>query len=257
MQKVNKMLRKQIVMSILAGILFFVIAFLRPARYEAETIFFVPLTLLEKQIEQNGIGFGSPIEVDAHLELMNSQSLKSALISRHGADFSLEISKTRNGAVQVRAEAGDPKVAAYIANGAVQAADSIKQRMLRQNVGMSFDVIQGRTLSLKKEEQVLRQGLDSLRIEAQTDSLALAALVFRKERQYGSVVVELTKNERKLEDLKEYLYAPAPASYVISEALETPKRAGTPAWAIGLLFGLVVFIFQRAVSSGILVSKQN
>ena len=44
MQKVNKMLRKQIVMSILAGILSFVIAFLRPARYEAETIFFVPLT---------------------------------------------------------------------------------------------------------------------------------------------------------------------------------------------------------------------
>jgi len=44
---------------------------------------------------------------------------------------------------------------------------------------------------------------------------------------------------------------------VISEARETPKRAGTPAWAIGLLFGLVVFIFQRAVSSGILVSKQN
>ena len=251
------MMRKQIVISVLAGVLFFVIAFLRPACYEAETVFFVPLTLLEKQIEQNGIGFGSPIEVDAHLELLNSQSLKSALMSRHGADFSLEISKTRNGAVQVIAQASDPKVAADIANGAVHAADSIKQRMLRQNVGMSFDVIQGRTSSLKKQEQVLREGLDSLRLEAQTDSLALVALVFRKERQYGSVVVELTKNERKLEDLKEYLYAPAPESYVISEALETPKRSGIPAWAIGLLFGLVVFIFQRAVSSGILVSKHN
>ena len=251
------MMRKQIVISVLAGGLFFVIAFLRPACYEAETVFFVPLTLLEKQIEQNGIGFGSPIEVDAHLELLNSQSLKSALMSRHGADFSLEISKTRNGAVQVIAQASDPKVAADIANGAVHAADSIKQRMLRQNVGMSFDVIQGRTSSLKKQEQVLREGLDSLRLEAQTDSLALVALVFRKERQYGSVVVELTKNERKLEDLKEYLYAPAPASYVISEALETPKRSGIPAWGVGLLFGIVVFLFQRAVSSGILVSKPN
>ena len=251
------MMRKQIVISVLAGGLFFVIAFLRPACYEAETVFFVPLTLLEKQIEQNGIGFGSPIEVDAHLELLNSQSLKSALMSRHGADFSLEISKTRNGAVQVIAQASDPKVAADIANDAVHAADSIKQRMLRQNVGMSFDVIQGRTSSLKKQEQVLREGLDSLRLEAQTDSLALVALVFRKERQYGSVVVELTKNERKLEDLKEYLYAPAPASYVISEALETPKRSGIPAWGVGLLFGIVVFLFQRAVSSGILVSKPN
>jgi len=256
MLKVNKMIRKQVVISILAAVVFFAIAFVRPARYEAETIFFVPLTLLEKQIEQNGIGFGSPIEVDAHLELMNSQSLKSALISRYGADFSLDISKTRNGAVQVRAEASDPKLASEIANGAVRAADSIKQRMLRQNVGMSFDVVQGRTLSLTNEEEVLRKGLDSLRFEAQTDSLAFVALVFRKERQYGTVVVELTKNERKLEELKEYLHAPAPASYVISEARETPKRAGIPAWAIGLLSGLVVFVLQRGVSSGLLVPKQ-
>ncbi|MDO7614608.1 MAG: hypothetical protein MUQ75_10230, partial [Crocinitomicaceae bacterium] len=73
MLKANKMIRKQIVASVLAAVIFFAIAFVRPARYEAETIFFVPLTLLEKQIDQNGIGFGSPIEVDAHLELMGSQ----------------------------------------------------------------------------------------------------------------------------------------------------------------------------------------
>ena len=111
MLKANKMIRKQIVVSVVAAAVFFAIAFVRPARYEAETIFFVPLTLLEKQIDQNGIGFGSPIEVDAHLELMGSQSLNLALVSRYGSDFSLDISKTRNGAVQVRAEAADAKLA--------------------------------------------------------------------------------------------------------------------------------------------------
>lgn len=256
MLKANKMIRKQIVVSVVAAAAFFAIAFVRPARYEAETIFFVPLTLLEKQIDQNGIGFGSPIEVDAHLELMGSQSLNLALVSRYGSDFSLDISKTRNGAVQVRAEAADAKLAAEIANGAVRAADSIKQRMLRQNVGMSFNVMQGRSSSLKKEEKFLRKGLDSLRFEAQADSLAFVALIFRKERQYGSVVVELTKSERKLENLKEYLHAPAPASYVISVASETPRRADIPAWAIALLSGLVVFALQRGVSTEFLASEK-
>ena len=140
-----------------------------------------------------------------NLELLNSQSLNLALISRFGPDFSLDISKTRNGAVQVLAEAADAILAAEIANGAVRAADSIKQRMLRHNVGMSFDVMQGRSSSLKKEEQFLRKGLDSLRFEAQADSLAFVALIFRKERQYGSVVVELTKKRTQTGKFKRIL----------------------------------------------------
>lgn len=64
--------RKEIVISLLSGMLLFVIATVRPAQFSAEATFFVPLTLLEKQIEQNGIGFGSPTEVDAHIELMQS-----------------------------------------------------------------------------------------------------------------------------------------------------------------------------------------
>ena len=42
--------------------------FFKPAQFKAESTFFVPLTLLEKQIDQNGMGFGSPVEVDAQHE---------------------------------------------------------------------------------------------------------------------------------------------------------------------------------------------
>ena len=42
MLKANKMIRKQIVVSVLAAVIFFAIAFVRPARYEAETIFLCP-----------------------------------------------------------------------------------------------------------------------------------------------------------------------------------------------------------------------
>ena len=96
---------------------------------------------------------------------MGSQSLNLALVSRYGSDFSLDISKTRNGAVQVRAEAADAKLAAEIANGAVRAADSIKQRMLRQNVGMRCYVLQGRSSSLNNVGALLRKGFDSGRCD--------------------------------------------------------------------------------------------
>ena len=67
-------------------------------------------------------------------------------------------------------------------------------------------------------------------------------MIFRKERQYGTAVVELTKVERKLEDLKGYTDAPAPKSYIISPAIPSNKKVGLPSWAIGLLGAAIVGI---------------
>ena len=112
--------------------------------------------------------------------------------------------------------------------------------MLRQNVGMSFDVMAERKFALQAEERALRMALDSLRFAAQSDSLAYAALIFRKERQYGTAVVELTNAERKLEELKSYKDAPAPKSYSISPAMPVEKPVGLPAWVIGILGAVLV-----------------
>ena len=74
--------RKEIVISLLSGMLLFLIATVRTPQFSAEATFFVPLTLLEKQIEQNGIGFGSPTEVDAHIELMRTAALSQSRKSK-------------------------------------------------------------------------------------------------------------------------------------------------------------------------------
>ena len=93
--------RKEIVISLLSGMLLFVIATVRTPQFSAEATFFVPLTLLEKQIEQNGIGFGSPTEVDAHIELMQSPVVLKEVQQKFTEAFNLSVSKTRNGAVAV------------------------------------------------------------------------------------------------------------------------------------------------------------
>ena len=152
--------RKEIVISLLSGMLLFLIATVRTPQFSAEATFFVPLTLLEKQIEQNGIGFGSPTEVDAHIELMQSPVVLKEVQQKFTEAFSLSVSKTRNGAVAVEVRSADAPRSAAIANYVVEVADSIKQAMLRQNVGMSFDVVEKRTLTLQSEEVALRKELD-------------------------------------------------------------------------------------------------
>jgi hypothetical protein len=231
----NSLKKYQLLVPIAIGLVFFGLALLRPKKYAAETTFFVPLTLLERQIQQNGIGFGSPSEVDAHLELLKSQVVTAVLKEQYGDGFELDISKTRNGAVKVVATTSTPETAAQLANQTVAIADSIKQDMLRQNVGQSLAFVSAKTRELTLEEALSRAKLDSIRLLAKQDSVAFAALEFRQEQAYGFIVSELTHSERKMLELDRYLKAPAPASYVLSRALAPQQPSGIPAWAIALL----------------------
>src|SRR5210317_1301091 len=231
--------RKDLLVAISAGIVLFVVAAIRPVHYAAETTFFVPLTLLEKQISQNGIGFGSPVEVDAHVELMDSRTIGQLVEERYGKATQYSVRRTRNGAVQIEVKSPAAETAAVAANAIIFLTDSVKQNMLRQNVGQSLEFVNKRTSKLAQESDELRVVLDSLRFEAQTDSLALAALLFQKERQYGSAVLEWTDAQRKQEELKGYLAAPAPKSYVISSAEVPSSPSGLPWWAAGILAAII------------------
>lgn len=231
--------RKNSIVAIIVGALAATIMFFKPLQYKAETTFFVPLTLLEKQISQNGIGFGSPVEVDAHVELMDSRTIGQLVEERYGKATQYSVRRTRNGAVQIEVKSRAAETAAGAANAIIFLTDSVKQNMLRQNVGQSLEFVNERSTKLAQESEALRKVLDSLRFEAQTDSLALAALLFQKERQYGSAVVEWTDAQRKQEELKGYLAAPAPKSYVISSAEVPSSPSGLPWWAAGILAAII------------------
>lgn len=242
------MTKIQYFISAASAVVFLIIAAVRPARYTAETTFFVPLTFLEKQIQQNGMGFGSPVEVDAHIELMRSEAVWDALETTTGTPISMEVSRTRNGAVKVEVTSDRAELAAKMANESVKVTDSIKRTMLQQNVGQSFEFLALKSQKLTQEVNKLRRGLDSLRIEAQTDSLALAALVFQKERQFGAAVVELTQEQRKMTQIENYLQAPVPNSYILSKAKPPKSPDGLPAWAIALLAGVLTALSLYALN---------
>lgn len=231
-----------IFLSGIAGILIGCLMLFKPASYQAEATFFVPLTMMEKQINQNGIGFGSPIEIDAHIEILTSKILKQKIENVYGEDLNYQVNRTRNGAVKVSVDAFEAILAASAANSIVQWADSIKQEMLGQNVGQSLDFTRSNLATLSQEVEYLRSTLDSLRVEAQKDSLALEARLFQKENQYGAAVKELTRLQRKDKTLENYLKAPIPKSYIISSAEIPSSPSGLPFWLIGLLGGALAYL---------------
>lgn len=231
-----------IFLSGLAGVIITFLMLLKPPNYKAEATFFVPLTLMEEQINQNGIGFGSAIEIDAHIEILNSNILRQEVENSFGEELDFDISRTRNGAVKVEVKASEATMAANAANMIIRWGDSIKEEMLRQNVEQSLEFTRSNLLRLSNETKSLRQTLDSLRTEAQKDSLALAALLFQKENQFGTAVKELTTLQRKNKTLEGYKKAPTPKSYIISNAQIPLSPSGLPFWFYGLLGSFLAYI---------------
>ncbi|WP_421753910.1 hypothetical protein [Croceimicrobium sp.] len=237
------MTRSTILISLVVGFLFFGLGFIRPAKYYSEIAVFVPLTLLEKQIEQNGIGFGAPAEIDAHIELMRSPRIKSELKSLYpNSDFKFEVSKTRNNAVLVEVWASEPESAAKIAQEVVDLTDSLKQIMLVQNVGQSHAFVSEGLKETRRDMDSLQIILDSLRIAAIEDSIALASEVFKYEHLFGSEVVALNQLKIRRQQLDAYLKAPAPKSYIIYAPEVPDEPAGIPAWAMGLIAAALCFL---------------
>tara|TARA_Y100001978_G_scaffold182875_1_gene180045 strand:- start:594 stop:1346 length:753 start_codon:yes stop_codon:yes gene_type:complete len=234
------MTRSTILLSLVVGLIFFGLAFIRPPKYNSEIAVFVPLTLLEKQIEQNGIGFGAPAEIDAHIELMRSPRITSELkLLFPNSDFEFEVSKTRNNAVLVEVWASEAESSAKIAQKVIDLTDSLKQIMLVQNVGQSHAFVSESLKETRRDMDSLQLILDSLRIAAIEDSIALASEVFKYEHLFGSEVVALNQLKIRRQQLDAYLKAPAPKSYIIY-APEVPKEtSGIPAWAIGLIAAIL------------------
>ena len=110
------MKKNYILFSAIAGVIIALLMLFKPPTYAAESTFFVPLTFMEKQINQNGIGFGSPIEIDAHIEVLNSNILKQEVENYFGKELDFDISRIRNGAEKVEVMATEAQLDASASN---------------------------------------------------------------------------------------------------------------------------------------------
>ncbi|MGB1735648.1 MAG: hypothetical protein ACPHGZ_04440, partial [Schleiferiaceae bacterium] len=113
------------------------------------------------------------------------------------------------------------------------------------------------TEAKKEEDRAFRQQLLE-RIDADLDKEKKAGLALRQSIEDGKAHAQNLTNQinqlnkdllsaRKQEELKGYLQAPAPRSYIISEAVAPTSPAGLPWWAAGILAGILTLVGLWAV----------
>jgi capsular polysaccharide biosynthesis protein len=213
--------------------------------YRSEAIIYVPLTLFTQQFDQHGIGFGSNVEIDGHIQILRSAQLLDSLIkqfdltkqwnidaSDEGSRSRLyqkissrvEITKTRYSSVSVSVRDYDPERAAAMANAIVRLGDVIKEDILLENRLNAYRF--ARELFEQKQSEILAIEERFGKLTDERNSQAPGAESFRQRTLYEAELWELTARKSDYEKLRESLGTPLPRSYIVSSAVANY----TPAW---------------------------
>lgn len=229
--------------------------------YKAESIFYVPLTIPSKQIEQQGIGFASDREIDGHIQILKSGILRDSLITRfgladaYGVDLKepggtsllytiierrLAISKTRYSSVSVVFRDPDPERAAEIANAIVTLGDNIKEALLYANRADALNYAS--TLYEKKLTEVgeMERQLDSLE-EISAAGGKVNTLLTKTRMFYDMELQELAGRKNHLEREQKSFETELPGAYVISFAV-ADHHAVSPKRPLLALAAMIIFL---------------
>lgn len=264
-----KYLKVLLIGTLLTGIICYFITspiFIEPL-YQSEALIFVPLTIPNKQIEQQGIGFASDIEIDGHIQILQSGRLRDTLIKRYSYDKEfgidldeiggksklfkkinsrIQIQKTRYSSVSVTVKDHDPEKAAEIANTIVELGDLIKEGIFYANRREVF--LQAKSYYEEKEISVTRleHEIDSLenRIKSSQANRMESNKLLRLQNQYPLELQKLFLRKNHLETVERDFNSFLPSSYIISKAIPVtsavwPKRAII---ALAGMFGYLLLI---------------
>ncbi len=247
--------------------------------YRAEALIYVPLTIPSRQVEQQGIGFASDIEIDGHIQIFQSGRLRDSLISRFNLvekyavdlnetggqsrlyekiDSRIKFEKTRYSSVSVSVTDPDPVEAAEIANGIVKLGDEIKEEILYENRKMVFMQAKLHLENKTSNVRELEISIDSVEnlIAQRKSGRQDNSLLFKLKNQYSFELNEMLTRKNHLESVERDFYTELPKSYVISEAIPAavplwpPRKLITAAAVIACMFLLlVVEIIKQDVKS--------
>ncbi|HBB93536.1 MAG TPA: hypothetical protein DC042_17885 [Bacteroidales bacterium] len=240
--------------------------FVKPI-YQSESLIFVPLTILSKQIEQQGIGFASDREIDAHIQILESGLMRDSLIQRfsltkaYGIDTKnpggqsrlhrilaahTKIRKTQFGSVSIRVDDTDPARAALMANAIVELGNLIKEDLLLANRKGALDYAQTLYDSKAADVANLEQRIDSVTglpggLEAATRNRAA-----KLQTIYGTELQELAGRKNHLEREQRSFETELPKAYVISSAIPDYEPV-SPRRLLMVLAAAAIYLFLMAV----------
>ncbi len=246
----------------LAGYLATSQLFIKPM-YQSESLIFVPLTILSKQIEQQGIGFASDREIDAHIQILESGQLRDSLIKRfdlsreYHIDLNtsggrnqlhrilasrIEIQKTKFGSVSIRVRDTNPDRAAIIANAIVELGNNIKEDLLLANRKGALDYTKVLYDSKILDVQNLEHRIDSINNLNGKGSNSTRLELSKLQTVYATEIQELAGRKNHFEREEKSFETELPKAYVISTGIPSDRPVSPPRVLI-LLASALLYLF--------------
>jgi uncharacterized protein involved in exopolysaccharide biosynthesis len=234
--------------------------------YQSESLVFVPLTILSKQIEQQGIGFASDREIDAYIQILESGHLRDSLINRfnlakiYGIDpqmpggqsrlhkiiaSAISIQKTRFGSVSIRVKDPDPNQASKMANAIVELGNNIKEDLLSANRKDALAYAQTLYDSKVIDVRILEKKIDSVGMLRDDITGSRHNLLSKLQVVYSNEVQELAGRKNHLEREQRSFETELPKAYVISNAIPDDQAVSPKRLMISLSAGFIfLFLFS-------------
>jgi uncharacterized protein involved in exopolysaccharide biosynthesis len=237
--------------------------------YRAEALIYVPLTIPSRQIEQQGIGFASDIEIDGHIQIFQSGRLRDSLINRfnlaekYAVDLNetgglsqlydkinsrIKFEKTRYSSVSVSVKDPNPVKAAEMANEIVKLGDEIKEGILYENRRTVFIQAELHYENKASDVRNLKSRIDSFENQISERELSREenSLLFNLKNQYSFEVQEMLSRKNHLESVKRDFNMELPKSYIVSEAIP-PASPSWPPRKLITLAAIAAYIFLLVV----------
>ncbi len=224
--------------------------------YESEAIVYVPLTIPDRQINQQGVGFANEHEVDSYIQILKSTMLADSLIQKFGLqtdnhknsalykklESRIKIEKTRYGSVSIKVRDHNPEKAASMANCIIELGESLKRNLLYPN--RLEAMLYSKSLYEQKasELKMLEKNLDSIENKTEWKS---AKKDFRYDKAlttYKLELQELISRKDQYERAKKDFETPLPKVYIISPAVAL-YRPVWPRRGILCVAGAFAYIF--------------
>jgi capsular polysaccharide biosynthesis protein len=257
--------KKTIIGIIICVVLAFLVTrpvFMKPL-YESETLVYVPLTILNQQLSQQGIGFANEHEVDQYIQILKSSSVADSLINRFGLkgnqkksqlynqlESRIKIEKTRYSSVSIKVRDSNPEKAADMANQMVYLVETIKQQLFYPNRLEAMRYSKSLYEEKLPEVTKLENRLDSIEKDQTPLSLKNNWLYNKLKNSYNLELQELISRKNQYERAQKDFDTPLPKAYVISSAVAADKPVWPKPWFMCLLAAagyLIIIVFIEII----------
>lgn len=253
---------------------YFLTHFLITPLYRAETVIYVPNTHANIHLVQAGMRFGYDKEVGEHIEVLNSNAVRDAMIrefdlaahydidAQHAKELEklyelyhshVSIDRSINKSIHINVLNRDTEMAANMANALVKLADDHKSTVVKSNIEVAAVAAKADYEKWENLIALMRDSLETLRQEGESvwnlGEERKSSKFENYEIQYRKEIDEYYALRKRYNEFATLLNQEIPKSYVVSTAQASGKAAYPKKGLISILAAVSSVVITLSILS--------